>query len=190
MSKTFFTSDHHFGHVNILKFENRPFSNVQEMNEKMIEKWNETVPEDGATYILGDFIMGKHSENLSIINRLNGRKFLIAGNHDKCWGGHKNYMKYKQKYLDAGIGFVADRITMTMGKEQCVLSHFPKRQTASNYDNRFIEHHETTNSLVLHGHVHSRWKIDQENKQINVGVDCWDYKPVDLDTIKEIVKSW
>lgn len=189
-SKTFFTSDHHFGHNNIIKFENRPFEDVDHMNEMLIENWNEVVPYDGKVYVLGDFIMGKHSQNLSIIKRLNGQKYLIAGNHDKCWGGHKNYGKYKTRYIEAGISWIADRSFINLYGASCVLSHFPKRQTASKYDERFINHHETTKNVVIHGHVHSSWKIDEENQQINVGVDAWNYKPVALEEISEWIQKW
>ena len=60
--KTYFIADTHFNHKNILKYCNRPFSNVKEMNEKLIENWNNTVKKDDVVYMLGDFCMGNKEE--------------------------------------------------------------------------------------------------------------------------------
>lgn len=78
----FFTSDTHFFHEGIIKFCNRPFESVEEMNETLIRNWNETVPEDGTVFHLGDFAFGGWREWMSAYNRLNGKIYLILGNHD------------------------------------------------------------------------------------------------------------
>lgn len=80
---TFIIADTHFGDENIIKFENRPFQTVSEMDETLIRNWNEVVGEEDRVFILGDFIC-KNEELYaeSILERLNGRKILIVGNHD------------------------------------------------------------------------------------------------------------
>ena len=78
----FYISDLHIGHENILRFDNRPFADVNEMNNKLIENWNARVRSDDTVYILGDFIWAKESEWPSIVGSLGGNKVLIRGNHD------------------------------------------------------------------------------------------------------------
>ena len=80
---TFFTSDTHFGHANIIRLCNRPFKDVEEMNEKLVENWNRVVPEDGTVFHLGDFAFGGSGLWNSVIPRLNGQIYLIIGNHDR-----------------------------------------------------------------------------------------------------------
>lgn len=94
--KRFLISDTHFGHSKILEFNNydgspvRPFSTVEEMDETMVENWNSVVGPNDKVYHLGDVVMSKKS--LPILNRLNGKKTLIAGNHDIF--DTKEYLKY------------------------------------------------------------------------------------------------
>ena len=78
----YYISDLHIGHENILRFDNRPFADVNEMNNKLIENWNARVRSDDTVYILGDFIWAKESEWPSIVGSLGGNKVLIRGNHD------------------------------------------------------------------------------------------------------------
>lgn len=86
MSAVFLVSDTHFGHKNICKFTNydgsplRPWDDVAEMDEEMVKRWNETVPPKGKCYLLGDVCINRKS--LPILDRLNGAKVLIKGNHD------------------------------------------------------------------------------------------------------------
>lgn len=82
-SKIFFTSDTHWGHANILGFCNRPFANVEEMNHKLIENWNNKVPTDGLVFHLGDFAWGGYPFWKNIRSQLNGEIILIKGNHDE-----------------------------------------------------------------------------------------------------------
>lgn len=92
---TFFTSDTHFGHANIIRLCNRPFQNVEEMNEVLIENWNKVVSKDDTVFHLGDFAFGGSSVWNSIIPRLNGHINLIIGNHDR-----KNLRQGYMLYFD------------------------------------------------------------------------------------------
>ena len=80
--KVFFTSDTHFNHTNIIQYCQRPFKSTDEMNEAMIDNWNSVVGEDDTMFHLGDFCLGGAEEWNKILNRLNGRIYLILGNHD------------------------------------------------------------------------------------------------------------
>ena len=81
-AKVYFTSDTHFNHANIIGFCNRPFKNVEEMNETLITNWNRVVGVDDIVFHLGDFCLGGSAEWTNVLNRLNGKIYLIVGNHD------------------------------------------------------------------------------------------------------------
>ena len=78
----FYISDLHIGHENVVRFDNRPFADVNEMNNKIIENWNGRVRTDDTVYILGDFIWAKESNWPFFVGPLAGNKVLIRGNHD------------------------------------------------------------------------------------------------------------
>jgi calcineurin-like phosphoesterase family protein len=79
----YFTSDHHFWHTNIIKYCNRPFVSVEEMNEALIQNWNDLVLPEDEVYYLGDFSMAARPVEI-YTSRLNGIKYLVPGNHDFC----------------------------------------------------------------------------------------------------------
>ena len=79
------TADTHFSDVGIFRYEERPFLDVKEMNEALIAKWNQTVKADDTVYHLGDVGGSSREETESIFKRLNGRKILIMGNHDRMY---------------------------------------------------------------------------------------------------------
>ncbi len=132
MINTWFISDTHFGHVNILEYEKkaRPFETVEEMNEVMIERWNSVVKPNDIIFHLGDFCFGRH--NLGIASRLNGKKKLILGNHDTY--PSSDYLNYFDKLY--GMIFW----------KGCVLSHMPVH--TDGLGSRWI--------LNVHGHLHSK----------------------------------
>lgn len=79
---TFFTSDTHFNHANIIRFCNCPFKDVEQMNETLIANWNRVVGMDDTVFHLGDFCLGGAAEWTKVLDRLNGKIYLIMGNHD------------------------------------------------------------------------------------------------------------
>jgi calcineurin-like phosphoesterase family protein len=81
-TRKFYVSDTHFGHEMILGHCQRPFGSVREMDEYMISRWNETVGESDIVYHLGDFGLCSPEYAKQVFSRLNGRKFLVLGNHD------------------------------------------------------------------------------------------------------------
>lgn len=80
--KTYFTSDWHIGHFNVLQFFGRPFRNLEDMHQGLITRYNATVRSQDVCFFLGD--MGTFNDQLfSVVNQLNGTKILLLGNHDK-----------------------------------------------------------------------------------------------------------
>lgn len=104
MNKILITSDQHFGHTNIIKYCNRPFSSAKDMDDYMISKWNGIANKDDLIYHLGDFALVQPARKAELLSQLNGIKILIQGNHDRnsnkmlleC--GFKEICKYK--FLD------------------------------------------------------------------------------------------
>jgi len=159
----FFTSDTHFGHANIIKYSNRPFASVDDMDEALIKNWNDTVRTNDEVYHLGDFTFSKNFRQY--LYRLNGEKHLIHGNHDSFEVRNDSAWASSQPYLEVNLD-----------KQKLILCHYAFRVW-----NR--SHHGAIN---LYGHSHGG--LPGTNQQLDVGVDCWDYKPVTLDQIQERLK--
>lgn len=136
MPTNYYISDTHFGHANILKFDNRPFKNVKEMEEALIYNWNSTVNRGDTVYILGDFCWGKEDEWKRILNRLTGNKVLIRGNHDLT----NMSSTLKGKFLD-----IKDYKEVKANGMTTILSHYPILAYKHDYD---------PNVFMLYGHVH------------------------------------
>ena len=91
----YFISDTHFYHYNIIQYCNRPFDNIEEMNNRMIESWNSVVTQDDTVYFLGDFGFGDKEKLSNICTQLNGAKIMLRGNHD--------FRRGKQSWMDIGF---------------------------------------------------------------------------------------
>lgn len=167
-----FTSDTHYWHKNVIKYCNRPFSSVEEMNETLISNYNNVVSQEDTVYFLGDVIFGGTTKARAIIERLNGEKHLIIGNHD--------VVNRAEKWLK--LGFKTAVHSMKLGNFN--LSHFP--YAGFEADERHFEHRlKDEGDWLFHGHVHQHWK--QKDRMINVGVDIWDFYPVSLPDLLDIV---
>ena len=167
------TSDHHFGHCNIIKYGNRPFKDVHEMDETMIDLWNQNVKSNDHVYHLGDVTMARCGKQQSdpfvrLILRLKGHKRLLLGNHD-----HFPVEIYRE------AGFEKVRGT---GRwfEGLLLSHYPVHPGSLG-----------TARANVHGHVHQnpspapvQW-TPKSNIQpyINVSVEVTEYRPITLGEI-------
>lgn len=161
------TSDTHFNHANIIKYCNRPFSSVEEMNETIIANWNKVVSEDDAVYHLGDFALGDKSLVPDFLERLNGYKEFLMGNHD-----NSNIMLEMCK--QGLIENISWEDVIKVGKKTIILNHFPFGSLPDPATNRPI--------IQLHGHVHSTpdkpWNYF--DNQYDVGVDNNNFTPVNL----------
>lgn len=179
----FFTSDLHFFHKNVIKFCNRPFENIKEMNVALIKNWNNVVKEDDIIFSLGDFnwYPTRH-ETKKLVDKLNGIKYFIPGNHDK--DDMYSLCESENVFICQDI---ATLYLKTPNKlyEIC-LCHYPLMSYA----------HSDTGAYQFFGHIHSKkgtimaefGKILPVNKrQIDVGVDRWDYTPVNFNDLIKIL---
>lgn len=174
----YFTADLHLGHENIIKYCDRPFSGVEEMNAAIVANWNAIVAPDDTVHVLGDVVMGRREETLLFIGQLTGHKILYPGNHDHCWYGHgPRALRHEAEYLEAGFEELRQGpIRTTLGGRDVLLCHLPYRGDSRGTD-RYREHRPVDQGLwLLHGHIHEKWR--QRDRMINVGVDVWDFKPV------------
>ena len=179
--KTFWTSDQHIGHLNIVRYCARPFADVHEMREVIIARYNEMVGPDDLVYHLGDVAMDEKYV-APFVTRLNGRKILISGNHDKCHPCHKNHERMRRKYLTYGF---EDVLTHTfyepLGVAMC---HLP--YAGDHKDDRFPEHRpKNEGKPLLCGHIHEKWR--EHGPMLNVGVDANDFRPVTEDQVRQFV---
>lgn len=164
----YFTSDLHLGYPKVIRHRNRPFNTVQEMNETLIENYNSRITHKDTVYLLGDMTQYVEPEVAnSMLSRLNGKKILLIGNHDK-------YKKY-----DAGIfKEIRDYKFLVTKRALIALMHYPMLAW-----NRY-QH----GSLMLHGHIHSTGEYNEANRaegirRYDVGVDANNFYPVSLDEI-------
>lgn len=184
---TWFTSDLHFGHRNIIGYCDRPFDDVDQMNETLVASWNDAVADDDTVWVLGDVAMGRFDESLALVGRLAGRKMLIAGNHDRCWFGHgERAEEWVQRYLDAGFEQIVQGSThIDIGDTTVLACHFPYTGD-SQVEERYVEHRPADiGEWLLHGHVHEQWATN--GRMINVGVDVRDQRPISEDHIASII---
>ncbi len=180
---TWFTSDQHFGHANIIGFCERPFTDVDEMNTEIARRWTEVVQPDDTVYVLGDYAMGRINETLAITRQLPGRKILLAGNHDRCFVDSSNpRLTWIGLYIEAGFAEIHQgTILVDVDGRTVRACHFPHLDTDAEYSpdrrDKFAKHRPIDDGdWLLHGHVHEKWQ--HRNRMINVGVDVWDFYPV------------
>jgi calcineurin-like phosphoesterase family protein len=167
--KNFFTADSHFNHTKILKYCNRPFNNVEEMNAVIINNLNSVVGKKDNIWHLGDFAFGKDVNELKkIFNRLNGNKFLILGNHDKV--NLMSQLDWKSIEIFKEI---------SVGGNPIILMHYAMRVWPASH----------FGSWQLYGHSHGQLLDDPNLLSWDVGVDNNNFYPVSYDRIKEIMFS-
>ena len=184
-----FTSDWHLGHKRILDYTDRPFGSVEEMNEALVSNHNLMVGPKDTTYFLGDMIMGGWKNNIHHIDRLNGTKRLVLGNHDAPFirKGKPNYDEVMAEYLNH-----FDSVVFAGMYSGFVLSHFPYEGDSHDEDRYDEARMEDEHRPLIHGHVHSKDTVtfsSQGTFQYHVGVDAHDCKPVLLSTIVEAYDS-
>jgi len=113
--QNFYIADWHYDHTNILAYDNRPFKSVEAMNAALIERWNKAVSPSDTVYILGDMFWGNETNAIPVLDRLNGQKILIKGNHDKC----KN-PNFTRRFVQ-----IADYLEIVDEDKHVVLCHYP-----------------------------------------------------------------
>lgn len=174
--ENFFIADTHFFHENIIRSTNRPFKNVNEMNEALVNNWNNVVTTEDNVYILGDFSFGNKEQTEDILKSLKGNKYLIRGNHDNIINNvSSKYIKWTKDYYE-----IRDK------GNTIVLSHYPI----------YLWNKRHYGTIHLHGHTHyyvdltqplKPWmKITKEmyNRFMCVSVECINYTPISTTELK------
>lgn len=176
MAELWYSSDPHFEHANIIRYASRPFADVEEMREALIERHNAVVRPQDHWYCLGDFTMERGNTPgyaLSLLKRLNGHKRLILGNHDHY---------HARLYLEAGF----EKVMAMQMVEGIRLTHIP------------IHPGSMGNAIAnAHGHIHQQPApapviFDKDGVRlvkpyINLSVEAIHYTPVSLDQLKAMV---
>ncbi len=160
----YFTSDTHFGHGNIIRYCNRPFSTTAEMNEAMIRNWNDVVKAGDEVYHLGDFAYGRDMTALAgklIRKRLNGKIYLVRGNHEKIADN-----------MHGAFEWIRDYAEIEACDQRIVLFHYGMRTW----------HHDLRGVWHLFGHSHGG--LPPHGKSFDIGQDCWGFRPLSFDEVK------
>lgn len=150
-------SDTHFMHKNIIKYCNRPFKTVEEMDEVMISNWNQSIDKDDVVIHLGDFSLGSKIKRGELRSKLNGTIILILGSHDGS------------KYRIAKDGFIV--VDSPILIDDFVFTHKPIGIVPDDKWN-------------IHGHIHEK---ETSGRRVNVSVEQMDYKPIKLNNLYKLV---
>ncbi len=167
----YFTADTHFGHENVIKFCDRPFSDAAAMDAALIESWNSRVHGNDTVFIVGDMFF-RCADAESILKRLRGKKRLIVGNHDGSWMSKLDYSKY---FIS-----VDTMLEISDGVRALTLCHYP-----------LLSWKHARRSFMIHGHIHNDTSMDfwpliaARDNVLNAGTDINGYMPVTFDELLE-----
>jgi calcineurin-like phosphoesterase family protein len=168
MEKIYLVADLHFGHKNIIEYENRPFKDIFSMDKEISSNWNAVVSNKDKIFVLGDVSFHGKERTKNIISKLNGHKILVMGNHDR--GRSINW------WYDIGFNEVYKYPILI--KDFFMLSHEPPHYIPQN-----------TPYFYLYGHVHSSEMYKTITKtSACTSIERWDYKPVNLEKILDLSK--
>ena len=166
MDKIYVMSDTHFGHKNVIQYCRPNFKSVEEMDETLIKNWNDTVDNDDTVFFLGDFALGPSDRLVELGKRLNGKKILIRGNHDRA---------SDTKFREAGFQDIFKKpLLMHFDKFDITIefSHAPNQEAV--YPN-------------VYGHLHEKGFNDKTHFCVCPEIN--NYKPVLLDDIVKYFKE-
>lgn len=176
MSNIYFVSDTHFGHANIIRYSNRPYNNIQEMNEQFILNWNAVVKPEDTVWHLGDFAFMQLSEFKKLLWRLNGDINVVLGNHDKLITNNQRELLAQGK-----IKSVQHYKRLDVEKSTIILFHYGMRVWEKS-------HH---GSILCYGHSHG--SLPPHGLSVDVGVDCKEiteeYRPIALNELLLYMKK-
>jgi calcineurin-like phosphoesterase family protein len=174
--KYHFTSDIHFYHKNIIKFCNRPFASVEEMNVTLINNWNKVVMPEDIVWQLGDFSFANIEKTESVLRQLNGQKYAVLGNHDK------EIIRNRGRLLDAGLfKEIVSYKELNIEGIQVNLFHYAGRTWNKS-------HH---GAWQIFGHTHN--DLEPYGRSVDVGVDSTyitgkaEYRPFCFEEIKRFM---
>lgn len=201
---TFFTSDCHFGHANILKYEAAArvdehgvtFQSVDVMHRYIVHRWNNVVASGDIVYCIGDLSF-KRDALRNMLQNLNGKKILICGNHDPYLkrlnsSDPAKQLLAQQQAMDDGFESVHLEIEIEIdGIGKVKMNHFPYAPDFENDEDRLrhlnLRPIPTGEDILIHGHVHSQWRTKRQEGQplmINAGMDVWDMAPLSVTELR------
>lgn len=179
-----FTSDLHFNHANIIRFCNRPWKTTEEMDEALISNWNSVVKPNDLIFDLGDFAFADRDKWIKLLEQLNGKHYLILGNHDITrWPGNKVLPLFER---------VEHQLTLKIDGRKVYLNHYPFLCYGGTYRDN------TSKVYQLFGHVHSGPNCSGLDKdrlinlfpyQYDVGVDNNNYTPISWEQVKDKINN-
>lgn len=167
-----FSSDSHFSHIAIIKYSNRPFSTVEDMNDEIIRRWNEVIKPTDTLYFLGDFVFTRNNRRDEIYRiryRINCENIhFILGNHDKT------VRKFAKEFVeDKTFLSVQDVLEVKDTTPRIFLSHYSHRVWPNN-------HYGTYHCF---GHSHGSLPDDPSSLSFDVGVDTNNFYPYSLNDV-------
>lgn len=173
----FLTSDQHWGHNNIISYDNRPFENIDHMNEELILRWNNVVNYEDIVIHLGDVSFLNPQKTIDIVKKLNGKIILINGNHDhrtrKFWEEKAGIRKWYKNPVRIQNIWLTHALRWDIGEIKNIKV------------NKKMYKEIKFNDVVIHGHRHDDIIFTDFNC-INVSVTAWNYTPVNIDFLKDI----
>lgn len=175
--KIYLISDHHFFHSNIIKYQRPFFNDIFSMNQFIIKKHNEVVGKDDVVLFLGDFSFRKN-EIKGLLKQMNGKKYLILGNHDNDTLSHN--------YSDLGFECV---FTVPVKMNEDFLSHYPLNSEEFQDINSQLLRKEffSSSGINYHGHIH--YDKSEDKRFINVSCEMQDYKPFLWGNTKQVTED-
>jgi calcineurin-like phosphoesterase family protein len=169
MADTWFTSDFHFGHFNIIRYCNRPFKTTEEMDACIVDRINQCVKPNDTLYFLGDFCMGSVEKVVAYRNRLKCKTIhFVEGNHDKV-----------TRKLQSEFSSWSSLSEIHVGKQGIILCHYAMRSWL----------HSGRGSWQLYGHSHGNLPVEPLSLSMDVGVDTHDFHPWHFDEVNMIMKE-
>ncbi len=166
-SNVYVAADLYLGYSNIIRRNNRPFMNIEEMNSVLLRNWNDTICLNDIVYFLGDISYGESADIDYWLKRLSGNIVFIKG---------------EDQDFSENIDFLLDYVTVDIGSKHFCLVHNPT-DAPEDFDGWIIHAHNYSHDLEKHPFV------DRERKTINISLEATDYRPIEFAEIEGIV-SW
>lgn len=184
----FVTSDTHFGHARIGELAARPFRAVDEMDAALARVWNDTVGADDVVLHLGDLALGPIEASIAFTAGLNGRRYLVPGNHDRvspATQSKRAIERFAHAYEDAGWTILPEIVQGTRHGRALLASHYPYTGDSTPIE-RHSSHRPFDSGLpLIHGHTHARDR-GADGRMFHVGVDAFGYAPIPF----AVIDAW
>lgn len=176
----YYIADWHYGHKNVITFDNRPFASLDEMNTVLVNRWNNTVTDNDTVYVLGDMFYCKRNLISAVLDKLNGHKILIRGNHDKL-------TPRQRRYFDD----IVDYMEIVDGDRNVVLSHYPivsYKNMRHGWLHLYAHVHNSDENILVQNTFRRMQKLQENHTKpqaFNVGVmmPYMNYTPQTLESI-------